>query len=67
MEAGAKARRSGSKERDNLQPELVIALAPKNVNNRLLGGINESNAWRIHLSYGTFDGDANKRWKPAIG
>jgi hypothetical protein len=37
MEAGAKARRSGSKERDNLQPELVIALAPKKVNNPLLG------------------------------
>jgi hypothetical protein len=67
MEAGAKARRSGSKERDNLQPGLVIALVANNMNNRLLGGINESNARRVHLSHGAFDGDANKRWKPAIG
>jgi len=37
MATGAKARRSGGKERGNLQPELVIALEPWNVNNPLPG------------------------------
>jgi len=37
MEADATARRSDSKEGDELQPQLVVVLVAKNVNNHLLG------------------------------
>jgi hypothetical protein len=59
METGAKARRGSGKGRDHLEPQLVIALSPWNVNNPMQGGINEPNARRPNLSHGAFDGDAN--------